>query len=352
MSSIPTLPGIRSQMVATDRLQTHVLSCGPDDGTAVLFIHGNVSSATFWEETMLALPAGFRAIAPDIRGYGESQALPLDATVGLDDVAEDIHSLAQTLGLAHYHMVGHSLGGNVAMKYALKYPATLLSLTLVATGSPYGFGGTKGVDGQPVADDGAPAGGGGANPEFVRLLAEKYREADNPTAPINVMRQFYFKPPFTPVREQELLSSMLAIQTGPEFYPGDFVASANWPGMAPGTKGPLNALAGKHYNASGLAHIDPKPPILWIRGEVDQIVANGSLFDLATLGSLGAVPGWPGAEICPPQPMIDQTRAVLEAYAAEGGRYREVVLADAGHTPYIEKPEEFNEAFHALLMGG
>ena len=55
MSTIPTLPGITSQMVQTPRLAVHALSSGPDDGIPVLFIHGNGSSATFWEETMLAL---------------------------------------------------------------------------------------------------------------------------------------------------------------------------------------------------------------------------------------------------------------------------------------------------------
>ncbi len=55
MSTVPTLPGITSQMVQTNRLNVHVLSCGPKEGTPVVFIHGNGSSATYWEETMLEL---------------------------------------------------------------------------------------------------------------------------------------------------------------------------------------------------------------------------------------------------------------------------------------------------------
>lgn len=57
MSSIPTLPGITSQLIDTPRLRMHVLFSGPDDGVPVLFIHGNASSATSWEETMLSLPS-------------------------------------------------------------------------------------------------------------------------------------------------------------------------------------------------------------------------------------------------------------------------------------------------------
>lgn len=47
--------------------------------------------------------------------------------------------------------------------------------------------------------------------------------------------------------------------------------------------------------------------------------------------------------------MIGQTRAVLEAYQANGGAFEEVVFAECGHTPYLEKPEEFNRLFHAQL---
>ncbi|MCB0037540.1 MAG: alpha/beta hydrolase [Anaerolineales bacterium] len=351
MSSIPTLDGITSEMVQTGRLNMHVLSCGPADGTAVLFIHGNASSATFWEEIMLGLPEGYRALAPDMRGYGETEPLPIDATLGLDDMVDDIHSLMQTLGISQYHMAGHSMGGAVVMKYALKHAAELRTITLVAPASPYGYGGTKGLDGQPIYADGAPAGGGGANPDFVKLLAENYRGDDNPMAPVNVMRSFYYKPPFVPEREAAFVDSILAMQIGEDHYPGDFVASDNWPGVAPGNKGILNALSGKHYNASAIVDIEPKPPVLWVRGDSDQIVADLAMFEVAALGSIGAIPGWPGAEECPAQPMVGQTRAVLEQYAANGGTFQEVVIEGTGHTPYVEKPAEFNTSFHQLLQG-
>lgn len=349
MSSIPNLNGIQSEMIQTSRLKVHMLSSGPADGVPVVFVHGNVSSAIFWEETMLALPQGFRAIAPDMRGYGDTEAAPIDATLGLDDMVDDLHGLLQQLNVDRYHMIGHSMGGNILLKYALKHSAEILSLTLAATGSPYGYGGTKGVNGQLVYEDGAPAGGGTGNPDFINLLKEKYRSDENPLAPLNVLRQFYVKPPFIPSRESALLSSMLSIQIGENHYPGDFVPSDNWFGVAPGSSGVLNALSGKHYDASGVVNISPKPPILWIRGDSDLIVANVAMFEGAALGSIGAIPGWPGADECPPQPMIDQTRAVLEQYKANGGVYKEVVLPDTGHTPYLEKPVEFNLAFHELL---
>ncbi|MEM7800229.1 MAG: alpha/beta hydrolase [Chloroflexota bacterium] len=348
MSSIPTLQGITSTMVQTSRINQHVLMTA-GEGAAIIFIHGNCSSATFWEETMLRLPDSYVGIAPDQRGYGETEPLTIDATQGLDDMAADILALAETLGHAQFHLVGHSMGGNVVMKIALMAPAKILSMTLVATGSPYGYSGSKGADGEIVFEDGAPAGGGSGNPDFVRLIAENERGEADQMAPRNVMRAFYYKPPFVPEREEDLLSSLLSTKTGDAHYPGNFTPSENWPGVAPGTTGILNALARKYYDASSITEIDPKPPVLWIRGADDMIVADNAMFDVAALGAMGAIPGHPGVDVCPPQPMIAQTRAVLEIYAAKGGDYTEVVMADTGHTPYIEKPAEFDQHFHALL---
>ena len=107
-----------------------------------------------------------------------------------------------------------------------------------------------------------------------------------------------------------------------------------WPGFAPGDRGVLNTMAPTHFRIDGLPAVEPKPPVLWLRGADDVIVSDTSLYDLAYLGSIGAVPGWPGAEAWPPQPMVAQTRAVLDGYAAAGGRYREVVIDDASHGPH------------------
>jgi hypothetical protein len=63
------------------------------------------------------------------------------------------------------------------------------------------------------------------------------------------------------------------------------------------------------------------------------------MFDYATLGELGAVPGWPGAEVMPPQPMETQFRAVLDRYAANGGRWRRVDLDGVGHGIPLEVPD-------------
>ena len=60
----------------------------------------------------------------------------------------------------------------------------------------------------------------------------------------------------------------------------------------------------------------PKPPVLWLRGADDVNVSDTSLYDLAYLGSIGALAGWPGEQAWPAQPMVAQTRAVLDGYPA------------------------------------
>ncbi len=353
MSTIPLLPGISSRMVETPRLTQHVRFSGSPDGEAVLFVHGNASSATYWEETMLALPDKFYAIAPDLRGYGDTEFKPVGATRGMGDWVDDLMALMAALGIDRYHVVGHSLGGSIVMSLIPAAGDAILSVTLAATGSPYGFCGTKDEHGTPCYDDFAGSGGGIVNGEFTRLMAAGERGAENPTAPRNVMNSFYWKPPFRAAREEELLSGLLSERVGSDNYPGDLTPSDNWPNVAPGVWGPPNALSPKYVGDSveRLVNAAYKPPILWIRGAEDQIVSDTSLFDLGFLGKLGAVPGWPGEEVFPPQPMNSQTRAVLNRYAANGGAFREEVFADTGHTPYIEQPEAFNQLFHAHISG-
>jgi pimeloyl-ACP methyl ester carboxylesterase len=47
--------------------------------------------------------------------------------------------------------------------------------------------------------------------------------------------------------------------------------------------------------------------------------------------------------------MVSQTRAVLDKYAGAGGSYKEIVIDETAHSPYLEKPEAFNSAFHAHI---
>jgi pimeloyl-ACP methyl ester carboxylesterase len=337
------LPGITLHEAATGRLRTAYLSDGRSEGELVVLVHGNVSSSLFWQETLLALPDGFRGIAPDLRGFGESETAPVDATRGLRDFSDDLAALLDSLGGGPAHLAGWSMGGGVVMQLLLDRPELVASLVLVNPVSPYGFGATVGSDGRPASTDAAGAGGGGANPEFVAALEAGDTGDASPNSPRNVLQQFYVADGFRSPLEDVFVASMLTTRTGPDNYPGDSVPSDNWPGFAPGTRGVLNTMAPGNHDVSGIVDLAVKPPILWVRGTKDVIVSDASFFDLATLGQMGAIPGWPGDDVAPPQPMVTQTRAVLDAYAAAGGRYVELAL-DAGHSPLIERPDEFQAA--------
>src|SRR5579863_10448005 len=104
-SRFPLLPGVRSRMVPTPRLVQHVYESGPADGERLLLIHGNASSARFFEELMAAMPE-YTIVAPDLRGYGATELARVDATRGLRDYADDIEALAQTLGWDRFHLLG------------------------------------------------------------------------------------------------------------------------------------------------------------------------------------------------------------------------------------------------------
>src|SRR5687768_2907359 len=188
------LPGVAATRVETPRLTQQVLHAagvepaGPGD--VVLFVHGNVSSALFWQQPLLALAetGRIRALAVDLRGYGDTDPLPIDATRGMRDWAEDISALVETLGPARVNLVGWSMGAGVVLQYLLDHPERVASVALVAPVSPYGFGGTAGPDGARVHPDGAGSGAGAANPAFVAALAAGDTSADDPASPRSVLR--------------------------------------------------------------------------------------------------------------------------------------------------------------------
>ncbi len=344
--------GVTARRVATDRLTVNVLEVAGRTGEPVVFVHGNISSSLFWQRQLLDLPEPYRPLAFDLRGFGDSDPAPVDATRGVRDYSDDVVATCAALGIESAHFVGWSLGGGVVMQLLRDHPALVRTLTLVNPVSPYGFGGTRGADGEPVTADGAGAGAGGVNPEFVQRLRDGDRSADSPFSPRQIMLAFYVKPPFEPADADTYVESMLSTVVDEDHYPGDLATTEAWPGVRPGTRGVLNTMAPNHFRVDDLDTIDQKPPILWLRGADDQIVSETSMFDMAYLGQLGALPDWPGADTHPPQPMITQTRAVLDRYAAAGGTYDEVVIANVGHTPHLEAPAEFAAALQAVLAKG
>lgn len=347
--SIPTMDGVTATAVSTPRLSTRVLFAGPEDGVPILFLHGNHSSATWWEQTMVSLPDGYRAIAPDQRGFGEADpSAEIDATRGMGDWGDDAVALMDHLGHDRFYLVGSSLGGNVAWWLIARHPGRLLGVAQVAPGSPWGFGGTKDAQGTPCFEDYAGSGAGLIAAPFVEQIRQGDMGTESPFSPRNVMRGRAWKEP--PPREDDYIAALLQIHLGEHAYPGDAVPSPNWPYVAPGAWGPNNAISGKYpTRPEDILAAEPKPPILWLRGGADEAVSNAAAADLGTLGPTGIIPGYPGPEVYPPQPMLDQIEVVLNGYREAGGEVSEVVMPHSGHVPYIDDPEGFDRAFHAWL---
>src|ERR1700754_2927533 len=98
---------MRASRVETDRLELQVYESGPEDGVPVVLIHGNLSTGRFYEHLFDDAPARYRLIAPDMRGFGETERKPIDATRGLHDWADDTHALLVKLGIdAPAHLAG------------------------------------------------------------------------------------------------------------------------------------------------------------------------------------------------------------------------------------------------------
>ena len=136
---------------------------------------------------------------------------------------------------------------------------------------------------------------------------------------------------------------------GDDFYPGTTTTTEAWPGVGPGDRGVLNTMTPGYFDTSGIADIADKPPITWVRAMEDQGISDTSSFDLAMLGQLGAVPGWPGAEVMPPQPMHQQIQRVLDRYAANGGQVRVVTLENCAHGVPTEDPQAIADAIATYL---
>jgi pimeloyl-ACP methyl ester carboxylesterase len=101
-------------------------------GPTVVLIHGMINSSRHWEEVALQLAGSYRVVAPDLIGHGDSATPRGDYSLGAH--AATIRDLLATLGVERATIVGHSLGGGVAMQFFYQFPQRTERLVLISSG--------------------------------------------------------------------------------------------------------------------------------------------------------------------------------------------------------------------------
>lgn len=113
------------------------VAAGPHDGPVVLLLHGFPESSHEWREQLPALAhAGYRAVAPDQRGYSARARPETVEAYHVDHLVADVLAVIDHVGGAPVHLVGHDWGAIVAWTLAGRHPDRLRSLTAVSVGHP------------------------------------------------------------------------------------------------------------------------------------------------------------------------------------------------------------------------
>jgi pyruvate dehydrogenase E2 component (dihydrolipoamide acetyltransferase) len=124
-------PALAPRDIEAGGRRLRVLDLGIGDATPVVFIHGFGGDLNSWMFTQPALAEGRRAVALDLPGHGGA-----DKEVGAGDAemfAAAVADALAALGLDRVHLVGHSMGGAIALAVAARRPERVASLTLIAT---------------------------------------------------------------------------------------------------------------------------------------------------------------------------------------------------------------------------
>jgi pimeloyl-ACP methyl ester carboxylesterase len=100
-------------------------------GEPLIVIHGGGGDARTWWKNIAELASYYTVYAPDLPGFGGSE--PLSGDYYIPELADFVDSFAASLGLEKFHLVGHSLGGGIALDYTLKKPSKVKKLVLVSS---------------------------------------------------------------------------------------------------------------------------------------------------------------------------------------------------------------------------
>ncbi|MBI2853313.1 MAG: alpha/beta fold hydrolase [Chloroflexi bacterium] len=120
---------IRRKRIRLDGRYVHYLVAG--HGSPLLVIHGGGAGSDKWRHNIPELAKHHKVFVPDLPGIGDSQ--PLRDEFDYSDFVTFVDRFSQFLGLQQFHLLGHSLGGCIALQYALQRPKRVSSLVLVSS---------------------------------------------------------------------------------------------------------------------------------------------------------------------------------------------------------------------------
>ena len=186
------------QIIETERIRTAYYRVGEGNKKKLLVLHGNLSSSVFFMPLAPYLEKEYDIVIPDLRGFGHTQPMPIDATRGYRDWSDDIFAFCQAIRWKKFTLLGWSMGGDIAMQFVIDHGKMVDKLVLVAPGSPYGFGGTMDEKGTPYMPLGLGSGGGTANLALLLPTAMGSRVVLR-----DLLNRFLFRPSFRMSTEWE-----------------------------------------------------------------------------------------------------------------------------------------------------
>jgi pimeloyl-ACP methyl ester carboxylesterase len=131
---------IEPLQIAVRGLVFDALAAGSPTGELVMLLHGFPQTSACWTPLLHTLgAAGYRAVAPDQRGYSPNARPPTVQDYRMLQLVADVLAIADRLGAARFHLVGHDWGGVVAWRLAGRHPHRVVTLTAVSTPHPRAF---------------------------------------------------------------------------------------------------------------------------------------------------------------------------------------------------------------------
>lgn len=159
-----------------DGLSLHALEWSRE-GTPLVFLHGFSNEAHVWDDAAPAVAPYYRTLAFDLRGHGDSDRDP-EGRYDYDFHVADLEAALASLGIERFVLVGHSLGGRIAMRFAGKHPNRIAGLVIVDSAPELDVRGTVRIT-VDLQRGGASGGEGlsfASEAEYRSVLARAYPE--------------------------------------------------------------------------------------------------------------------------------------------------------------------------------